>query len=54
MDTTPVNRLERQAAMDFAHRLTTLRKHRSVTQQALADTKHDDSPLAEDPDARSR
>ncbi len=38
MDTTPVNLLERQAAMDFAHRLTTLRKARGLTQQTLADT----------------
>lgn len=38
MDTHPVtNLLERLAAMDFAHRLAAVRKHRGMTQQTLAD-----------------
>jgi transcriptional regulator with XRE-family HTH domain len=38
MRTPPINLLERLAAMDFAHRLTNLRKARGLTQQTLADT----------------
>jgi len=38
MRTPPINLLERLAAMDFAHRLTNLRKQRGLTQQTLADT----------------
>jgi len=38
MRSQPINLLERLAAMDFAHRLTNLRKARGLTQQTLADT----------------
>jgi transcriptional regulator with XRE-family HTH domain len=38
MDTTITPLIERLGDMDFAHRLATTRRSRSLTQQALADT----------------